>query len=603
MTGKGLAGNGPARAAWPMLLAGVLFYLLWDAATWAWYVLPDRTVPLPEYLFMKQDMPVLIGMALGLIALIPIDRRQGAGAPSVPSGWAIALAAVLAVMAARIGRDIVFHGYSASRDEVMVELAASYFAQGRIGWPIPAEWLPHARAMMPEFFSPYGAARSWTSIYLPVHAAIRALFVRLGDPDWASPLILGAGLVALWDVAKRLFPDRRDARAVTMILALTSVQLVATAMTPYAMTSHFALNMIWLALVLRDGRVAGALAAVVLVLAAGLHQWHFPILFAAPFIGWLLLRHRWAMAAAQAGALGFAVLLWAKLWPMLLAHVLGPPDGGPARGAPDVDDKVMSLFGRLEKWQPLFNVARLIAWNNVLLLPLAALAAARLRPLRLCWRNTPIVLPLIGTVVIGFATALYQGYGWGFRYMHGSVGALCLLAGYGWTVLSPDGRRPMRLIWAGSALSIVAAAWLLVTTEEHVRPYARTLAAMRASKADAVLVDLRGGYFMTDLVRFDEGRPSRPAMLSLMTMDEEEVRDLCAHHSVELMDRRQFWALGVHQVSPIISQGPWLDSLRAELERLECAAPVIGAKVGGKKLSRAIRHRHARHRKLRGFLR
>ncbi|MET0364782.1 MAG: hypothetical protein ABW169_09010, partial [Sphingobium sp.] len=573
-------GAGNRRAAWPMLLAGVIFYLLWDAATWAWYVLPDRTVALPEYLFMKQDMPVLIGMAVGLIALIPIDRQKGVGAPAVPSGWAIALAAVLAVVAARIGRDLIFHAYSPSRDELMVEMAAAYFADGHIGWPIPAEWLPHARAMMPEFFSPYGADHVWTSIYLPVHAAIRALFVRMGDGDWASPLTLGVGLIALWDVAKRLFPDRRDARGVVMILALTSAQLVATAMTPYAMTSHFAFNMIWMALILRGGRVAGALAAVVLVLAAGLHQWHFPILFVAPFIGWLLLRRRWGLAAVQTGALGFAVLLWAKLWPMLLAHVLGPPDGGAARGAPDVDDKVMSLFGRLSKWQPLLNIARLMAWNNVLLLPLGAMAVARLRPVAGWLREAPVVLPLLGTVVIGFATALYQGYGWGFRYMHGSLGALCLLAGYGWTVLSPEGRRSMRLVWAASALSVVAAAWLLVTTEEHVRPYARTMAAIRASTADAVLVDLRGGYFMTDLVRFDEGRPARPAVLSLMTMDEEEVRELCAHHSVETMDHSQFWALGVHQVSPVIRQGPWIDALRAELDRLECGKPVIGASRG-----------------------
>lgn len=568
-----MTGGGRGRAVWPMLLGAILFYLAWNVATWAWYVRPDHNVALPEYLYTMQDMPVLLGMALGLFALIPIDRRQGRAAPAIPSGWAIALAVVMAVVAARIGRDLIFHGYSPSRDELMVEMAGAYFAAGRIGWPIPPEWVEHARAIQPEFFSPYGAGHVWTSIYLPVHAAIRGGFVRLGDGDWAAPVTLGIGYLALWDVARQLFPDRRDARALVMILALTSVQLVATAMTPYAMTSHFALDTLWLALILRGGAVAGGVAAVVLVLAAGLHQWHFPILFAAPFIGWLLLRRRWRLAAVQVGALGFAVLLWAKLWPMLLAHLLGPPDGGAARGAPDVDDKVKSLFGRLSKWQPLFNIARLIAWNNILLLPLGAMAAAKLRV-----REASIVWPLLGVVVIGFATALYQGYGWGFRYMHGSLGALCLLAGYGWTVLSPDGRRPMRIVWAGSALTLVAAAWLLVTTEGHVRPYARTMAAIRASRADAVLVDLRGGYFMTDLVRFDAGRPSRPAVMSLMMMDEDEVRDLCAHHSVEVMDREQFWALGVHPVSPVVRGGEWLDGLRAEMDRLGCGERVVKAR-------------------------
>lgn len=567
-------------AAWPMLLAGALFYLLWDMGAWGWHIANDAFVPLPDYLFMMQDMPALIGLAVGLIALIPLDRRSSTGMPAVPSRWAIAITIVVAVIVARIGRDLIFHGYSPSRDEVMVELAGAYLAQGQIGWPIPAEWMPHARAIMPEFYSPYGAGQVWTSIYLPVHAAIRALFVRLGDPDWASPVMLGVGLVALWSVARRLFPQRADARAVVMILALTSVQLLATAMTPYAMTSHFALNMVWLALILRGGAVAGAGAAVVLVLAVGLHQWHFPILFAGPFILWLFWRRRWAMGLVQTGALAGAVVIWAKLWPMLLSHLLGPPVGGTARGTPEVDDKVASLFGRLSKWQPLLNIGRLMAWNNVLLLPLGALSVAKVPRSLVGWlKEPPILFPLWGTVAIGFATALYQGYGWGFRYMHGSLGALCLLAGYGWTVLSPEGKRPLRLVWAGAAVTLVAAAWQLVTTEQHVRPYARTMAAMRASAqtvgANAVVVDLRGGYFMTDLVRFDEGRPERPAILALGMMDEDEVRALCATNRVAIMDYRQFWALGVHPVNPQVGQSERLDALRAEMDRLHCGQPVL----------------------------
>ncbi|CAN5370509.1 hypothetical protein BH10PSE13_BH10PSE13_08490 [soil metagenome] len=560
---------------WPMLLVGALLYLGWDAATWGWYVAADRTVTLPEYLFTLQDMPVLVALAFGLLALIPLEGGRRMGEPAVPSAWAIAVAVIAAMVAARLGRDLVFHGYSPSRDELMVEMAGAYLAEGRIGWPIPPEWLAHARAIQPEFTSPYGAGQTWTSIYLPVHAAIRALFVKGGDGDLASPAMLGVGLLALWDVTRRLFPDRADARVVVMVMALTSTQLVATAMTPYAMTSHFALNMVWLALILRGGMVAAAAAAAVLVLACGLHQWHFPILFAGPFILWLFWRRRWAAGLVQVGAIGAGVLVWAKLWPMLLAHLLGPPQGGAARGAPDVDDKVASLFGRLKKWQPLLNIARLVAWNNLLLLPLGALSIGRLPRLAAWLRDPPILLPLLGLVVIGVGTALYQGYGWGFRYMHGSLGGLCLLAGYGWTTLSPEGRRPLRLLWLGSAISLVAGAYLLVTTEQHVRPYARTLAAMRASGADAVVVDLRGGYFITDLVRFEGGRPGRPAIMALAMMDRQEIRDLCATHKVAVMDHGQFWALGVHQVSPIVREGPWLDSLHREMERLRCGRPVI----------------------------
>src|SRR5690606_31519510 len=84
---------------------------------------------------------------------------------------------------------------------------------------------------------------------------------------------------------------------VTMVMALTSIQLIATAMTPFAMTSHFTFNLAWLALVLRGDRLGHGLAAIVALLAAGLHQWHFPLLFIGPFILWMAANRRLASAA------------------------------------------------------------------------------------------------------------------------------------------------------------------------------------------------------------------------------------------------------------------------------------------------------------------
>lgn len=561
--------------AWPALLIAALVLLGWDAGTWAWHVQGARWSSLPIYLFLLQDMPVLIGLAVGLIVLISLDRRTGTGVPGLPSGWAVAVACLAFVATARLGRSLVFHDYSPSRDEVMAELAGAYMADGRMGWPIPPEWRAYAVAILPEFTSPYGADRLWSSIYLPVHAAIRALFVQAGDGDIASPAMLAVGLAALWDVAGRLFPDRRDARVVVMLMALSSTQLLATAMTPYAMTSHFALDMLWLALVLRGRLWSDVGAAVVLVLAAGLHQWHFPLLFCGPFILWLFWRRQWRAALFQTGAAGAAVLLWARLWPMLLERVNGPAVGV---AAPHVHAKVASLFARMEKWQPLLNIARLFAWNNLLLLPLSALAVGQLpgpRRWRLWLCEPSVILPLLGTVLLGFAFALYQGYGWGFRYMHGQLGALCLLAGFGWCWLSRDGRRPLTIIWASVAISLVATAFLLVTTEQHVRPYARTLKAIQSSKADVVLVDLRGGYFMTDLVRFPEGRPGSPKVMALAMLTEAKLRTLCATHRVAVMDHGQFWALGVYRVSPLVREGLWLDRLRKVMDDMRCGEPVV----------------------------
>ena len=89
---------------------------------------------------------------------------------------------------------------------------------------------------------------------------------------------------------------------VGVILLVCSSQFLITAMTPYAMTAHLALNMIWLWLFLRDTRGAHALAAGVAFVACGLHQVVFHPLFAAPFILSLLRARRWKLAGDYGAA-------------------------------------------------------------------------------------------------------------------------------------------------------------------------------------------------------------------------------------------------------------------------------------------------------------
>ncbi|MBN8832585.1 MAG: MFS transporter [Sphingomonadales bacterium] len=562
---------------------GALTMLVLSLEGWLWHVRGARFPGLSDYFFARQDMWVLDLQALALAGLAAWawKSRQSSRAMGPPAshGAFIAAGILLAVLAGWLGRSLVFHGYSPSRDEVMVELAGAYLAQGRVGWPIPAEWLPFSRALMPEFYSPYGADTHWTSIYLPVHAAIRALFIRLGSADLAAPVTLGVGLVALWHVARKLMPDRRDAVLVTMVMALTSAQLVATAMTPYAMTSHFAFNMLWLAFVLRGDRLGHALAAIVALLAAGLHQWHFPLLFIGPFILWMAAKRRWGAAAFHAAVALAMMIVWARLWPMVLIDLVGAPPPSDAHRTNGILDKLTSLFGRLDQWEPLLNIARLVAWNNLLLLPLAALSLRAVR-WRALLREVPIVLPLGLGVLGGLALSLYQGYGWGFRYMHGQIGALCLLAGLGWRAAVPQGSPQRLLIGASAVLALLSGIWLLQDSERYVRGYARTMAAIRAADADVVLVDMRGGYYMTDLARFDQGQFSRPAVMALQMLSRAQLDRLCATTTVAIMDRSQFWPLGVHPVTPNFRGSETIAMRRDHLAAIGCGRPVIASPAG-----------------------
>ena len=326
--------------------------------------------------------------------------------------------------------------------------------------------------------------------------------------------------MALWHIARRLNPDRRDAVLVTMVMALGSAQLLVTAMTPYAMTSHFAFNMVWLALVLRGGALGHGLAALVAVLAAGLHQWHFPLLFIGPFILWMAANRRWGPALFHALVALALMIIWARLWPMVLIELVGPAPPSDVHRTNSILDKLQSLFGRLDKLQPLLNNAR--------------------------------------------------------------IGALCLLAGLGWRAVVPADAPYGRALLAGSAVfALLGGLWLARDTERYVRGYASTMAAIRASEADVVLVDIRGGYFMTDLARFGPGGvPGRPAVMALHMLRGADLRDLCANHRVAVMDYRQFQALGVHPLSLRFRGSQGIAQRRDYLASIGCDRPVIDTPAG-----------------------
>ena len=550
-----------------LLLAGAIGLTLWLGAAFVWHVTYRQGISLAVILFLSQDFPALFGSLLLLALAAPWAEGRGITLPR-PTARIVVPLIVLLGLAAWAGHYALFQDYAISRDEEVARFAAAYMREGLFARPIPVEWEPYRRAIMPEFFSPFGAADYWTAAYLPVNSAIQALFWQLGDPNLAGPMLLMAGLFALWRVALHLMPDRPDAVWVTVLLGFSSSQLWITAMTPYAMTGHFALNMVWLALVLRGGVVGHGSAGLVALVAAGLHQWHFPPIFIAPFILWMLLARRWTVAAFHALTLVAIVILWAKLWPAFLLDALGAPaDVRPSAG---VADKVGSLFGRLgDRWQPLVNLSRFVAWNNILMVPLAALGIAAMR-----WRSMiagrEIALPLALGCLAGCLLALAQGYGWGFRYAHGFIGPFCLLAGLGWARFRPAGA--LRPLVIGLVITGLASIFFVWRIHAFVAPYAASHRLIDSSQADVVLVDPRGGLYVTDLVRGRDGVPGKPMVMNLGVLTLDQVDQLCENYVVELFDRAEFRPLGVPLARWNLGR---MDALRAHMKEQGCDRPVL----------------------------
>lgn len=521
---------------------------------------------LPRRYFIEQDLPLLLLAAGGLWLLA---RVHDDGAPIddavVAWRWPLILAATAFAYA---GAHWLLGRYPVSRDEILADFQAMYLRHGQLGLPVPPQLRDVGEAMMPLWSGNWLQHGQWVSGYLPVNSGLRALASVAGDIRIASPVLLAVGAGAIWSAARQLWPERPRGAVVALVLALTSTQLLVTAMTPYAMTAHFALNAVWLTCFLRGGRGGHAAAILVGLAASGLHQVHFHLLFVAGPILWLAVTRQYRLATLYAVACLGYVLVWLELYPRLLVALMGEP-AVPLR-MPAVS-ALATRFARLLQWDPLTSIARFVAWQNVLLAPLAVVG---LRAMRGGDGRPTILWGLAATCLIGLATTIYQGHGYGYRYLHGAIPAFCLLAAAGWMQLEKEAGRglPAALLWGSAAFALlVTLPFALWRSHQFVAPYEAAYRAVRAAPADVVLVDTRGGAFIQDIVRYDPAAPG-PLVLDLGYVPAGRIARWCRDGTrVALFEGREANMLGVMPGHSVDAQTA---ARRRQLDQLHCARRV-----------------------------
>lgn len=494
---------------------------------------------IPAYYFYTQDVALLLASAATLLLISgrPLVAHRAITLP----GPAVAALIGLAALFAYAGTWLVMLRYPMSRDEALAQFAAEHLQRGQLGWPIPAGLQDVSRALMPVWSDRWIASGYWVSNYLPVNSSLRALAGSIGDTWLAGPLLLAAGMAALWSSARRIWPDTSQPASVALILSLSSTQLLVNAMTPYAMTAQFGLHALWLACFLRGGRLGHGLAIAIGVLASGLHQFHFHLMFVSGFIVWAWLAKRRIVALSYVAACVGYHLVWHYGFIHLMIGTLGPVSGA----TPPAHSWIIQHLQRLRDLEPLTSIARFAAWQNVLLLPLAALGIVRIR-LR-GDKTPPITLALQLSCLLGLTTMVYQGFGYGYRYLHGLLPCFLLLAANGWVRLTRDqqGRMPRHLLAIATAVAIfVTLPFALWQSHVLLSPYARAFQMARAAPADVVLVDSRGGGFLQDIIRID-GTISRPFLMDLAYVPVPILRQLCATRRVMLFDGHQAAAVGI----------------------------------------------------------
>ncbi len=525
---------------------------------------------IPRWYLFHQDVFLLTIGIVGLagLSLIPAGGRE----PVLPD-YAVFAAIAAAAVIAYVGAGLLLEHYPLSRDEELADLATNYFGHGRLGQAIPAALAPIARPMMPLWADGWMDRGWWVSPYLPVNSALRAAAAWLGDRWLAGPILLATGAGALWASARRLWPDMPQAATVAVVLALTSSQVLVMAMSAYAMTAQFALSALWLWQFVRGGRLGHGTAMLIGFAAVGLHELQFHLIFASGFVLWLYRTGQWRVAMAYGAALACSLLAWKIGYGHLLSGVMGIPTE-PVVLAQSLPGWTVSIVRRLREWQPINSLVRFVAWQNVLLLPLAAFGA---RPRRDGRGRPTIFWAMRFSCAFGLVTMVYQAHGYGYRYLHHLLPCFCLLAAEGWVRWNDQHpEAPLRASILGGSVAIAIGLTMPLCfwmSHAFVRPYAAVYRLAKSAPADIVLVDARNAAFVQDIVRIDD-RLSRPLLLDLAEVDGDQLVTMCRHQRVMVLDASQTRALGV--LPPLGREEPAFafTSRRALLAKLHCGRPV-----------------------------
>ncbi len=431
-------------------------------------------------------------------------------------------------IAAFAGHHLILLGHDLSRDEQMATFDAQVFAQGQLVAPLTGLWRDHVDALNTMFMHPTSETAGWVSAYLPLNAAMRALFALIGDSALTGPAMLLLGAGALWGCARRIWPADREAAVVALLLYVGSGQILFNGMTAYAMPAHLALNLCWLWLFLHKTMRADLAALAVGFAAVGLHQPIMHPMFAAPILFLLVQERDWRRATLY--FLGYAAIgaFWAW-WPNAIWALVEADSGAPKEQGIDYISRLILtvMKGDELRFANMFaNIFRFFAWQHLLLLPLLALGLAITRQSRLA---AALAAGILLTITVMLVILPYQGHGFGYRYLHGLIGNFILLAVYGWTTLGEAQAhwRPLllRTTAAGLVIILPLQAWM---AHAFYAPFAQASNHLSAIDADYVVIGEGDAPFVVDLVINPPTLDARPIRLIRGEIDAELAQALCA---------------------------------------------------------------------------
>lgn len=507
---------------------------------------PRLTYNVFYFLFARHEIAGLLVVAcFNLAAAFFLLRarstmEESQGDHMTRAGQICAAVAVISFAIAAIGTQLVFHDYPLTADEYLGDFQARIFLHGKIQAEVPLRFVDAIRVVKPIYVDYFPATHSWNATYLPVYAALRAVFQSVNLQSLLNPFLAAITILALYACARNIWPESKTHAVIAIALLASSSQFLIMSMTAYAMPAHLALNTIWLWLYSQSDRRAFYLAPFVGALAIGLHQPIVHALFVLPFLARLVFERRWH----SVGIFGAIYLAGCLGWYMWKMHFQPPPalSGG---------ESIFRLANpRMVIIQPM-NLLLIVGWAS-LATPFLALLG-----FRQFFKVPPMVQDAILSCALSFGFYYFfyldQAHGWGYRYFHGALACFVLVAVAGFNRLSIliGQRRALTLIGAGLVTSILIQLPLRCQqAEKFVRPYARTASVLHAIPKDIVALDVRSAWYSADLIRNDPFLENRPIIVSIYGLTPRAIAVLEKSGSVQFLDEQMLARLGMFTNRP-----------------------------------------------------
>lgn len=497
-------------------------------------------------LFARNEGPGLIVVALFCMVSALIFFRDSSpqliteAAPGNKNLFSLRPSVLVFIIAAGVvaltalGTTLVCHNYALSADEFMADFQARIFLHGDISAIVPVEWRDAVRVIKPTYAEYLPATHSWKAAYLPVYAAMRALFQAAYLQSLLNPLLAGITLIALSGVLQRIWPNEKRTALAGILLLAGSSQFLVMSMTSYSMPAHLALNTIWLWLYLQPKSRLFWLAPVVGVLAIGLHQPVVHALFVTPFLFRLLLQRRWKVVLTY----GFLYSLGCASW-LWWGHRFSAPGGPPASLYFSIWNPKMLIIQPMDLWL-------VLAWMSLatpLLIVLGCRSADGSKPV-----VQDAALSCFLTFLFYYFFRLDQGNGWGYRYLHGTLSCAVIVAVAGWKSLvhAAGPKAAWRFLVAGLAASFLIQLPLrCFQAESYIRPFAQASESIHAISAGVVGVDPDLAWYSADLVRNDPYLTERPVVFALIKLKPTEVRTLAQHGPARFLKQDELQQCGL----------------------------------------------------------